>query len=836
MTEIHIVDPGNYEWIERCIIDGRKSIDDRHKSTADRHANPNRNGDRSRRNLPIIGIDGEGGGPLGVQQPYLLMRAATADGKSWELFKDNKPLTTTDCLEFVLSLPQDYMIFGFSFGYDVTQIVKSEMSRERLRFLFQMRPVKKGVVKGRERQETKVTSLLAELSVSGIGPGSARALFDARTFDGAAVYDWSIEDKFDTDFLHTIRERESIQAWTFWRGYALKCLPGRRFSVARAERVKDDEGRLKDVIVAGSRREIYDCFGFFQTGFVNTLKTFAVTDAADIADIDAFKQRRSSFMSVDDEIRRYCHRECVLASKLMTKFRGMLLANENAYNEKKAGETGGKSEFVKLLRLWFKDPWGAGSVAQAMLKSLYYPVRPRLDQNSRWKLVKPTPEGKKPRKPRKASSPSRKAPVRPLRPRALENMAMMAYYGGRFETSATGRIDTQVNEYDINSAYPYNMKKLPCPLCTTWKWTATRPAKGALYVGLLDFFHPNAGRQRWCGFPWRTKEGALIFPVSGRGCYWSCEIEAAEDVFDAKVKWLGGFVAEKKCDHDFNDFVPDIYDFRAELEKKEKGSGIGLKLGLNSIYGKECQGIGSAGFRDMIAAGLITARTRAMLIRAMGKHPEDVLMLATDAIYSTRKLDLPTSGVKVLGEWEAATYDNGMFIIMPGLFKMFPGPNQEEKLQKIKRRGIGAKALEKYMPKLIESWDAAKGKIEYYKSAIGAPIVWISNPNFRSARHSLSMETSADDSGLLTTAGIWQHDCDDPNCEHDKGPCGKQQKDCTDPKCKHPNGTCGRRRMAFSWAAAKRAPWCNIVTGKTVSYHVRHEPNQGDPCEMSYPS
>lgn len=787
-------------------INSQHSNPDRVRSRAPdlRTGRPDRHGDRSRRNLPIIGIDGEGGGPLGIQEPYLLMRAATEDGRSWELFKDNKPLMTTDCLEFILSLPHDYLIFGFSFGYDVTQIVKSEMSHERLRFLFGMKEPKKAVADGQARQEQQAASIVEQLSSFTLdcegmqhaaNLDNSRVLFDRRVFDGAAIYDWGIEDQYDVEMFHTLRNQQSLKAWTYWRGYALKYLPGRRLSVARAEVKVNAEGKHEDVVIAGSKREIYDCFGFFQTSFVETLETFAVTEPDVLARIKANKDRRSSFMGVDDETRGYCHLECTELAKLMTNFRGMLLANEAAY----ASATG------RMLRLWAKDPWGAGSIAEAILKSTHCPVRPRLDRNSK---------------------PAKNTLVRPLRPRALENMAVLAYFGGRFETSATGRIARPVYEYDINSAYPFTMQKLPCPMCTEWKWSDTRPkGRGKLYLGLIDFSHPLAHRKRWCGFPWRLDSGTIVFPANGRGCYWSCEIEAAEDILGAKVKWLGGFVAERVCKHDYFDFVPEIYDFRAALEKEQKGSGIGFKLGLNSIYGKECQSVGSAGFRDMIAAGLITARTRLKLVRAMGYHPEDVLMLATDAIYSTRKLRLPTSGVKVLGEWECSTYDRGMFIIMAGVFKMYPGPDQDaKKLSKTKRRGIGAKALEKAMSKIIDAWATSKDAI-IDRGAAGAPKVWSSNPNFRSARHALSMETSADREGLLSSAGVWQHECDDPNCDHAVG-------------------TCGKRCIDFSWAHAKRAPWCDmeisprggdatIVAGKDDFYHVRHRPTKGEAGRMT---
>jgi hypothetical protein len=43
----------------------------------------------------------------------------------------------------------------------------------------------------------------------------------------------------------------------------------------------------------------------------------------------------------------------------------------------------------------------------------------------------------------------------------LEELAQQAYYGGRFEVGAVGRLSQEIWEYDIHSAYPSQMSKLP---------------------------------------------------------------------------------------------------------------------------------------------------------------------------------------------------------------------------------------------------------------------------------------------------------------------------------------------------------------------------------------
>ena len=44
------------------------------------------------------------------------------------------------------------------------------------------------------------------------------------------------------------------------------------------------------------------------------------------------------------------------------------------------------------------------------------------------------------------------------------------------------------------------------------------------------------------------------------------------------------------------------------------------------------------------------------------QSPDDIIMIATDGIYSTKKLDLNYSENKVLGAWDYAKHDGGIFV------------------------------------------------------------------------------------------------------------------------------------------------------------------------------
>ena len=75
---------------------------------------------------PFLAIDGEGGGTdeLGRQNYFLMVASGQTSGEEYILHRQGKPLSTRDCLEFILSLPADRKLVGYGVGYDATQILR----------------------------------------------------------------------------------------------------------------------------------------------------------------------------------------------------------------------------------------------------------------------------------------------------------------------------------------------------------------------------------------------------------------------------------------------------------------------------------------------------------------------------------------------------------------------------------------------------------------------------------------------------------------------------------------------------------------------------------------
>jgi hypothetical protein len=160
----------------------------------------------------------------------------------------------------------------------------------------------------------------------------------------------------------------------------------------------------------------------------------------------------------------------------------------------------------------------------------------------------------------------------------------------------------------------------------------------------------------------RNKNGTVYFSEYAHGWYWTPEAHMATE--------LGGTVTHEswiwhqECDHTPFAFVEPLYNKRAALKKAGDGAHVGLKLGLNSLYGKLAQQIGwdpgpplrLPPYHSLEWAGFITSHCRSEVYRAALLAPDDIIAFETDAVFSRAPLPLPLG--ERLGEWDATEYDN----------------------------------------------------------------------------------------------------------------------------------------------------------------------------------
>lgn len=439
-------------------------------------------------------------------------------------------------------------------------------------------------------------------------------------------------------FRPDVRKRRKGGPWpVLWEEFSLN-LMGTKFTVKRGNKT----------------RVVWDVFKFYQSKFVSALKDWKAAPPEAIAQMSDMKDNRANF---DDLYQRdkvkvwdYCLNECAYLATLAKK---LIAAHEDA-------------------GLKLKNFYGAGSSGAAMLTAMGVKSE-----------IVPTPEH-------------------------LKECVASAFFGGRFENSVIGVEEGPIYNYDIASAYPYQLMFLPCLKCGKWAKTKSPARAERAQAALVRYETGSPTRSlkaaltdHWAPLPYRTPNGEICYPKrSAGGWVWGSEFFAAVRLF-RNVKFREAWVYETDCGHQPFERIAHYYRERIKLGKE--GPGIVLKLGCNSCYGKLAQSIGSAPFNSWIWAGMITAGTRAQLLDGLGCHedPRNMLMVATDGIFSRERLSLPaprdtgTDGLlKVdgtpappLGSWEETVINKGIFVARPGVY--FPLDPSPEELKKVRGRGVG---------------------------------------------------------------------------------------------------------------------------------------------------
>lgn len=365
---------------------------------------------------------------------------------------------------------------------------------------------------------------------------------------------------------------------------------------------------------------LWDVWGFFQASFVNTLRDW-MPDYPELEMIATQKARRGEFDPSElPELQRYCEAEVRALAHLMELLR------------QRVEEAG--------LRL---NRWdGAGAVGAALLKA----------------------HGVKAHK--------RETPPELLDP------AARAYFGGRIELLRYGHHIGTVYHYDINSAYPSHACDLPSLANGEWAhWTG--PAVPPDYVHGFTLCHVAWDLRARGGdlypFPYRYPNGSVHYPGQGEGWYWRPEVEAALEhlaAYSGDIRIIEGWTFIPHTEDKPFTFLRDIFELRKAWKREGKKAEYILKLGMNSVYGKLAQQVGSnpdkpPPYHQLEWAGYITSATRAQLYRAAMQRPEALVMLATDGIITTAPLELDVSTTKELGKWEASQHDE-LITVQSGVY------------------------------------------------------------------------------------------------------------------------------------------------------------------------
>lgn len=405
-----------------------------------------------------------------------------------------------------------------------------------------------------------------------------------------------------------------------------------------------------------ARRVVWDIYKFYQSTFVTALERWNVGDPEYI---QSMKVRRGQFTLEEfDEVKRYCFTECrylaQLARRLIETHIKVGLRLTSYYGP---GSTAGTA----LHRMGIKD-------------------------------------------------------LRGEQPPAMRRAIACAFFGGRFEHSVMGPIEGEVFGYDISSAYPYNLYRLPCLACGQWRRTTDVKALDRCRAALVNYSLRARPNLQWAPFPVRDMRGNIFYPYRGEGWVWLAEFRAAQRYFRG-VEFISAWVYETDCD--CHPFAPVARFYRDRFLMGKDAAGIVIKLAINSIYGKLAQSTGlNPQYQCWVWAGMVTAGTRAQLLDLMHStgRRSDVLAVATDGIYSRRELkpekpiDTGTYDLaKPLGGWERKEYEKGMFFVKPGIYFPLDGGTEADYLR---ARGIGRRSLLENRDRIIDAFKRGERKVQ----------------------------------------------------------------------------------------------------------------------------
>lgn len=467
-----------------------------------------------------------------------------------------------------------------------------------------------------------------------------------------------------TEDEETGQSYEQPVRWGPWR---LKMLGGKRLTIARWVRFDKPDKNGK----TGSCPEMYvnDVFGLFQMPFAKAIDDI-VMDPAD----------RELIIYGKKNLRRVQSRD---------EGRTVIGGREIGLGEYNVAENLALSRLMSELADGLADPaigitvprdswYGPGPITERWMKTTKTLLRHQLHDvftsSTEWKFLEACRD---------------------------------SYFGGWFEITGHGNVG-RIWNYDINSAYPFIMATLPClahaeivhitdmhELARMERHGREVPSAPAPYTLVRA---EMTGKDRHLGAHMhRTKEGNVLRPQETTGLIWWHELAAAVRaglISTYRVTEAWTMTPKCSCDPPMAD-IARLYDRRQQIvadtkaenkrRRAEFGNDVegfynpqekGLKLIINSPYGKCAQSVGKPKYANPVYASLITAGCRTMILDAIATHPQKsaaVMMIATDGVYFTSEhptlntVQKRSDGAKVLGEWDLSTYE-GFTIWRPGIY------------------------------------------------------------------------------------------------------------------------------------------------------------------------
>lgn len=256
-------------------------------------------------------------------------------------------------------------------------------------------------------------------------------------------------------------------------------------------------------------------------------------------------------------------------------------------------------------------------------------------------------------------------------PEDVATAARYAYAGGRFEVIKFGSVNAPAYEYDVNSAYPSALRAVPNLARGYWRHHDGDP--GPLPFALYHVKYSGKFPELPGAFFRRDENGTVCYPMNVTGWYWSPEYDSGREycrrgygVMEVLEAWE--FVAEDEGDKPFA-FIDRLYNKRRALKAAGDGAHVGIKLGLNSLYGKLAQQVGAEQrsgewrvppFHQLEWAGYTTSYCRAKVLTACLDKLGAVIAFETDAVFTDEPLDVKIGSE--LGDFERVDFERLTYV------------------------------------------------------------------------------------------------------------------------------------------------------------------------------
>lgn len=296
-----------------------------------------------------------------------------------------------------------------------------------------------------------------------------------------------------------------------------------------------------------------------------------------------------------------------------------------------------------------------------------------------------------------------------------------AYEGGKFEITSRGRFHGY--EYDITSAYPYEIRNL-VDISRARVVYSEKFLPGAAYGFIRCRIHNPEGVHLPCG-PMLSQAGRNVLRVYPSGTYYmTITQEEYQYILSVGVEVdiiSAMFLFVKRRNYIYRPVIDELFELKSRYKGKDRMLYSVTKILMNSTYGKMCQCTEKytgkvhlgPGFNP-VHASVITANTRIKVTRIQNLLGDDCLALHTDSVMTTRPI--PSSFVtNELGGFEYVTEGDGILIAC-GLYQLgnacawkgvrpVEGDTWENILNKFKHR-----SKIPYTHLHVESWREAMAK------------------------------------------------------------------------------------------------------------------------------